>query len=190
MNVSHKVCLFCALTQKSIQVLLKSRCFNKMGIYTYSRKLQTSQSHVSRAMDWHDYHLTYFLGVEWDLSPLGTSATIHPTVPALDNGWQVLSNRWDNWQGKPKYSEKTCPSATLSTTNPILPDLGCCSGKPVTNCLSYGTAHHLTLLPFTGVTTGTTTLPEIAGRIRSTVTTVRWTSMGWNWRHICHALIG
>jgi hypothetical protein len=27
------------------------------------------------------------------------------------------SNWWNkNWQGKPKYSEKTCPSATLSTT--------------------------------------------------------------------------
>jgi hypothetical protein len=24
----------------------------------------------------------------------------------------------ENWQGKPKYSEKTCPSTTLSTTNP------------------------------------------------------------------------
>jgi hypothetical protein len=23
-----------------------------------------------------------------------------------------------DWLGKPKYSEKTCPSATLSTTNP------------------------------------------------------------------------
>jgi hypothetical protein len=23
-----------------------------------------------------------------------------------------------NWQGKPKYSEKTCSSATMSTTNP------------------------------------------------------------------------
>jgi hypothetical protein len=31
-----------------------------------------------------------------------------------DDFW---SNWWNkNWQGKPKYSEKTCPSATLSTT--------------------------------------------------------------------------
>jgi hypothetical protein len=28
-------------------------------------------------------------------------------------------NWWnEDWQGKPKYSEKTCPSATSSTTNP------------------------------------------------------------------------
>jgi hypothetical protein len=44
----------------------------------------------------------------------------------------------------PKYSEKTCPSATLSTTNPTWPDLGSNpgrrGGKPATNRLSYGAA--------------------------------------------------
>jgi hypothetical protein len=34
----------------------------------------------------------------------------------IDDVW---SGRWNaNWQRKPKYSEKTCPGATLSTTNP------------------------------------------------------------------------
>jgi hypothetical protein len=46
--------------------------------------------------------------------------------------------------GKPKYSEKTCPNATLSTTDPtwLEPGLnpGCRSGKPETNRLSYGAA--------------------------------------------------
>jgi hypothetical protein len=46
--------------------------------------------------------------------------------------------------GKPKYLEKTCPSATLSVTYPTWPDLGsnpgCCGGKPATNHLSYGAA--------------------------------------------------
>jgi hypothetical protein len=33
----------------------------------------------------------------------------------------LWSNWWnEDWQGKPKYSEKTFPSATLSTTNPRL----------------------------------------------------------------------
>jgi hypothetical protein len=33
-----------------------------------------------------------------------------------DDFW---SNWWnENWQGKPKYPEKTCTSAALSTTNP------------------------------------------------------------------------
>jgi hypothetical protein len=50
--------------------------------------------------------------------------------------WRIWWN--EDWQGKPKYSEKTCPSATLSTTNPTWPDPGRRGGKPATNCLSYG----------------------------------------------------
>jgi hypothetical protein len=57
-------------------------------------------------------------GVESKLGPLGTSATEWPNVPVpvivmMENFW-----RNEDWQGKPKYSEKTCPSATLFTTNP------------------------------------------------------------------------
>jgi hypothetical protein len=37
-----------------------------------------------------------------------------------DNFW---SNWWnEDWQGKPKYSEKTYPSATLSTTKSHMTD--------------------------------------------------------------------
>jgi hypothetical protein len=47
-------------------------------------------------------------------------------------------------QGKPKYSEKTCPGATLSTTNPTWLDPGLNpgrrGGKPATNRFSYGAA--------------------------------------------------
>jgi hypothetical protein len=43
------------------------------------------------------------------------------------------------------YSEKTCPSATSSTTNLTLLDMGSNPGrrvgKPATNRLSYGAAH-------------------------------------------------
>jgi hypothetical protein len=48
----------------------------------------------------------------------------------------------NEWQGKPKYWKETCPSAALSTTNPMT-----CPGlepgppwEPATNHLSYGTA--------------------------------------------------
>jgi hypothetical protein len=41
---------------------------------------------------------------------------------------------------QPQYSEKTCPSAALSITNPTWPDPGWNSDQPVTNRLSYGTA--------------------------------------------------
>jgi hypothetical protein len=62
-------------------------------------------------------------------------------------GWYMMSVEHSvelERQGNPKYSEKTCPSATLSTTNPTWPDLGSNpgrhGGKLTTNRLSYGTA--------------------------------------------------
>jgi hypothetical protein len=89
--------------------------------------------------------LVYGGGVR--LSSLGTSVTIWPIVPGPDDRrWLLWSSRWnENWQGKPKYSEKTCSSATLFTTNPTWSDLGSNpgrrGGKPAINRLSYGTAH-------------------------------------------------
>jgi hypothetical protein len=48
------------------------------------------------------------------------------------------------------YSEKTCPNATLSTTNPMWPDSGSNpdrrGGKPATNRLKYGTGYIHTLI--------------------------------------------
>jgi hypothetical protein len=66
--------------------------------------------------------------------------------------WWLCSNRWnENWQGKPKYPGKTCPSAALSTTNAAWPDTGSnpgrCGGKQTTNRLSSGTAEGITLPP-------------------------------------------
>jgi hypothetical protein len=79
------------------------------------------------------------------LSPLGTSAINWPIVPAPNERWWMWSSRWNEyWQGKPKYLQKTCPSATLSAINPTWPDLGSNpgrrGGKPATNRLCYGTA--------------------------------------------------
>jgi hypothetical protein len=57
-----------------------------------------------------------------------------------DRWWWLWSNRWnENWQGKPKYSEKTCPNANVSTTNPTWTDPGGRGGKPATNRESYAT---------------------------------------------------
>jgi hypothetical protein len=81
--------------------------------------------------------------VRWDF---GYCGHYWPIVPAPDNRWWWLWKNWWNkdWQGKLKYLEKTCPSATLSTTNPTWlnpgSNLGRRSGKPATNRLSYGTA--------------------------------------------------
>jgi hypothetical protein len=79
-------------------------------------------------------------GVQFGL--LGTAASNRPIVPAPgdydegDNGRMI-------GMGKPKYSEKTCPIAALSNTNPTCcPDAnpGRRSRKLASNRLSYDTA--------------------------------------------------
>jgi hypothetical protein len=81
--------------------------------------------------------VSYYCLVSWGgvrLSQFGTSATNWPIVPAHDDRWWWMwSSRWnENCQGKPKYSDKTCPSANLSITNPKWPNL---SSNPATNRL-------------------------------------------------------
>jgi hypothetical protein len=69
---------------------------------------------------------------------VGGGVLLGPLGPGWLWWWR---NRWNDWQGKPKYSEKTCPSAALSTTNPTCcldVNPGRCGGKPATNRLSYG----------------------------------------------------
>jgi hypothetical protein len=58
---------------------------------------------------------------------------------------QVMERQWnESGRRKPTTRRKTCPSATLSTTNPTWTDpgsnTGLRSGKPATNRLSHGTA--------------------------------------------------
>jgi hypothetical protein len=82
---------------------------------------------------WGETESTWYVGHFWSI------------VPAPDDRWWLWSSwRNEDWQGKPKYSEKTCPSATLPATNFTWPDLGSNAGrrgeKPATNRLSYGTA--------------------------------------------------
>jgi hypothetical protein len=71
-------------------------------------------------------------------------SALRPPMPyCASPGWLWWWNWWNDRQGKPKYSEKTCPSAALSTTNPkCCPDAnpGRRGGKPASNRLSYGTA--------------------------------------------------
>jgi hypothetical protein len=79
------------------------------------------------------------------VSPIGTAATIgllhQPQI--VDDGDCGAVGGMRIWQGKPKYSEKTCPSATLSSTDPTWPDQGSntgrCGRKPAINRLNYGT---------------------------------------------------
>jgi hypothetical protein len=73
---------------------------------------------------WGETESAWYCGHFWLIVP----------VPHDRWGW-LWSNWWDeDWQGKPKYLEKTCPSATLSITNPTWLDVssnpGGRGGKP------------------------------------------------------------
>jgi hypothetical protein len=83
----------------------------------------------------------FFIASGVGLSPL-YCGHFRPIVPAPDDRWGWLWSNWwnEDWQGKPKYSEKTRPSATLFTTNPTWTDPGRRGRKTATNCLSYGAA--------------------------------------------------
>jgi hypothetical protein len=83
---------------------------------------------------WGGTYVTRYCGHFWS----------YCTAPDDRWGW-LWSNWWnEDWQGKSKYSEKTCPSAILSNTNPTWPDPGANpgrrGGKPANNRLSYGAA--------------------------------------------------
>jgi hypothetical protein len=108
-------------------------------LWNMSPELYTTPPCCFRSLTWPV--LFFNVSHRARLSPRGTAATVWPTVPAPDDRWWwVWSNRWNaNWQGKPKYSEETCPSTTLSPPNPTWPDPGSnpnsWDGKPVTNGL-------------------------------------------------------
>jgi hypothetical protein len=51
------------------------------------------------------------------LGPLDTAVTNRPIVQTPGDYDDGEIGGIDDWQGKPKYSEKTCPNVTLSTTN-------------------------------------------------------------------------
>jgi hypothetical protein len=84
----------------------------------------------------------FIYGVGVEPSPL----LLLPFISLLYQSWMI--NCYDcgavsginDWQGKLEYSDKTYPSVALSTPDPTWLDLGCCSGKPATNCRSYSTA--------------------------------------------------
>jgi hypothetical protein len=81
---------------------------------------------------WRVIFLFFLFSHGLRLSPLGTAATVWPIAPAPDDRWWWLlwSNLWNaNWQGKQKYSERTCPSDPLSTTNRTYLDSGSNPGR-------------------------------------------------------------
>jgi hypothetical protein len=85
----------------------------------------------------------YWRGEMWP--PGGLGETNEEALEFKGCVFFLLIGEGDCWAiGVMKYSEKTCPSVTLSTTNPTWPDPGSNpgrrDGKPATNRLSYGAA--------------------------------------------------
>jgi hypothetical protein len=77
--------------------------------------------------------------VEWVHSALRP-----PMAYCSSSGWLWWwRNWWNDWQGQLNYSEETCPSTALSTTNPTCSsdaNPGRRGDKPASNRLSHGAA--------------------------------------------------
>jgi hypothetical protein len=106
----------------------------------------TTELHGSRHVNKTDHK--DFFNVSWGgvrLSPLHTSTNNWPIVPAP---WELSTEHLVEWEsaGETKELGGNLPSATLSTINPTLLDMGSNpgsrGGKPATNRLSYGTAQN------------------------------------------------
>jgi hypothetical protein len=107
-------------------------CHNKMSYFYAIYKYKYITSFFVFNVEWNWVH--YYWDNYWRI------------VLALDDDgiWWVWINRCNARQGKPKYLEKSCPSAALSTTNPIGPgpgsNQGLRGGKLSNNSLSYITS--------------------------------------------------
>jgi hypothetical protein len=77
----------------------------------------------------------YFNSNSGGRSPGGSTRHVrHYLTYCTNPGWLWWWKIWwnDDWQWKLKYSEKACPSATLSTGNPTWPD------RPLTRATAVG----------------------------------------------------
>jgi hypothetical protein len=107
----------CATGEQAPWVLLWSVC-------CILRSRFQAQQRASHHIDNPHPFLTFFLflvGWYWVSWYCGH---YWPIVPGPDDRWWWYCGEIGGMkivQGKPKYSEETCPSATLSTTNPIWP---------------------------------------------------------------------
>jgi hypothetical protein len=96
---------------------------------------------------------TSFVIMRWDYFFCETAAANGPTVHPPDDTRVNMDWRWNYTdRGNRTTRRKTCPSATLSTSNPTSTALGTKPGlrdeKPATNRLSYGTANLTSIRQF------------------------------------------
>jgi hypothetical protein len=100
--------------------LTKQSAFTEIQRFT---ALHLAPLYVLRLLASSPFFLLFLVGWDWVSWYWGHYWPI-ATAPH-DRWWWLRRNWWnEDWQGKPKYSEKTYPSAILSTTNPTWLDLG------------------------------------------------------------------
>jgi hypothetical protein len=111
-----------------------------------------------------------------------------PIVPAPDDRWWPLWRNWwnEDWQGKPKYSEKTCPSATLFTSNPTWLDpvnsqrlTTWVMARPILNCWCTWYILVITTPYLTGIKLHIVNLAQILAL--NNLVTVAATFHRWDW---------
>jgi hypothetical protein len=126
---------FCLIIHKTISLVMEKCTEHKMCISFFSPTFIQDIIHFSKYWRVTGRYACILLSCKasvklflWGVrgvrkSPLGASANNWSIVRALDDRWWWMwSSQWnENWQAKPKYSAKTYPSATLSTTNPTWP---------------------------------------------------------------------
>jgi hypothetical protein len=107
---------------------------------------------MSILLDEKSYMRFYLFCGRNGIEPAITEPAVWPVVPVPDDGCRVWSIRWNEWQGKLKYSEEACLIAALSTTN--LPDVT----RARTRAVEVGSRRITTL--------ATARLPETASQSR------------------------
>jgi hypothetical protein len=88
---------------KNIHYVRYKFCFGLLWIQSKSDSSTTKVCLYKR-------HFFFLVGWIW------FHLVLRPLLPAPDDRWGWMWRNWwnEDWQGKPKYSEKTYPSATLS----------------------------------------------------------------------------
>jgi hypothetical protein len=99
-------------------------------------------------MVWTLFCIFFYLSIGAGVEP--SPLLLRPFIGLLYQPWMIDGDDCgaisviNEWQGKPKYCEETCPSAALSTTDPTRLDSGSNpglhGGKPMIGPMTYGTA--------------------------------------------------
>jgi hypothetical protein len=98
----------------------------------FFRKVAYIRYDVAVFVAWMDYSSFGSIFYFFIIGGVGLSPLVLRPLLAYCTSLRMIVEQLVEWRlaGETKYSEKTCPSATLSTTNPTWPDAGSNPGPP------------------------------------------------------------